>query len=91
MVIHVYEWYGYFTRRRFTPWGGTLPESTYFFTVGLHAAHVTTGLGVMAYLIIKAKKGGFSKDNYTGSRELRDLLGLRRPRLGLRLPAVLSI
>jgi cytochrome c oxidase subunit I+III len=67
IVIHVYEWYGYLTQANpFAPWGGTLPESTYFFTVGLHAAHVSTGLGVMVYLINKARKGGFSKDNLTG-------------------------
>ncbi len=67
ILLHVYEWYGYFTKANpFVPWGGTLPESTYFFTVGLHAAHVSTGLGVMIYLINKARKGGFSKGNITG-------------------------
>jgi cytochrome c oxidase subunit I+III len=68
MVIKGYEWYGYLVTRTpaFTPWGGTLPESTYFFTVGLHGAHVTAGLVVMAYLINKARKNGFSTDNFTG-------------------------
>jgi cytochrome c oxidase subunit I+III len=68
MVIKAYEWYGYIVTRNppFTPWGGTLPESTYFFTVGLHGAHVTGGIIVMVYLLNKARKGGFSKTNYTG-------------------------
>jgi cytochrome c oxidase subunit I+III len=68
MVIKGYEWYGYIVSRvpAFTPWGGTLPESTYFFTVGLHGAHVTAGLVVMAYLINKARKNGFSTSNFTG-------------------------
>jgi cytochrome c oxidase subunit I+III len=68
MVIKAYEWYGYIVTRNpsFTPWGGTLPESTYFFTVGLHGAHVTAGIVVMAYLINKARKNGFSTSNFTG-------------------------
>ncbi len=68
MLIKGYEWYGYIVSRvpAFTPWGGTLPESTYFFTVGLHGAHVTAGLVVMAYLINKARKNGFSTTNFTG-------------------------
>jgi cytochrome c oxidase subunit I+III len=67
MVIKGAEWYGYLTGSLgFTPWGGTLPESTYFFTVGLHGAHVTAGIVITAYLIQKARKGGFTKDNYTG-------------------------
>ncbi len=68
MVIKGYEWYGYLVTRvpSFTPWGGTLPESTYFFTVGLHGAHVTAGLVVMAYLINKARKNGFTTSNFTG-------------------------
>jgi cytochrome c oxidase subunit I+III len=66
--IKAYEWYGYIVTRvpPFTPWGGTLPESTYFFTVGLHGAHVTAGLVVLAYLINKARKNGFSTENFTG-------------------------
>ncbi len=68
MVIKGYEWYGYLVTKvpAFTPWGGSLPESTYFFTVGLHGAHVTAGLVVMAYLINKARKNGFSTSNFTG-------------------------
>ena len=68
LIIKAYEWYGYITNSAapFTPWGGTLPESTYFFTVGLHGAHVTAGLVVMVYLINKARKNGFSTSNFTG-------------------------
>jgi cytochrome c oxidase subunit I+III len=66
MVIKAGEWYGYITGGTFTPWGGNLPESTYFLTVGLHGAHVTAGLVIMAYLINKARKNGFSKTNFTG-------------------------
>jgi len=67
MVIKGGEWFGYLTGSLgFTPWGGTLPESTYFFTVGLHGAHVTAGIVIMAYLIQKARKGGFTKDNFIG-------------------------
>jgi len=66
MLIKAWEWYGYISSNSFTPWGGTLPESTYFFTVGLHGAHVTAGIVVMGYLINKARKGGFTKSNFTG-------------------------
>ena len=66
MVIKAFEWYGYISTGTFTPWGGSLPESSYFLTVGLHGAHVTAGLCVMAYLINKARKGGFSPSNHIG-------------------------
>jgi cytochrome c oxidase subunit I+III len=38
--------------------------STYFFTIGLHASHVLVGLLAMVYLIVKASKGGFTKENH---------------------------
>jgi cytochrome c oxidase subunit I+III len=34
--------------------------------VGLHAAHVTVGLILMAYLIRKAMMGGYTKDEHVG-------------------------
>ncbi|MDA4122921.1 MAG: cbb3-type cytochrome c oxidase subunit I [Thaumarchaeota archaeon] len=67
MIIKAGEWYGYITGSpSFAPWGGTLPESTYFFTIGLHGAHVTAGIVIMGYLIQKARKGGFKDGNITG-------------------------
>ena len=47
-------------------WYSSVAGSTYYFTVGLHAAHVTGGLVLMAYLIRKAMKGGYTKENHTG-------------------------
>lgn len=47
----------------FTPQSG-LPGSTYFLIVGLHGAHVFAGLMAMLYIIRKAWKGGFSKENH---------------------------
>jgi len=67
MVIKAGEWYGYLTGGSFTPWGGTLPESTYFLTVGLHGAHVTAGL-VVRLSNQQGQEGRVSKTNFTESR-----------------------
>jgi len=59
------EWYNLYFEKGFT-WSSSLAGSTYYFTVGLHAAHVTVGLVIMGYLIRKGMAGGFSKENHTG-------------------------
>jgi cytochrome c oxidase subunit I+III len=59
------EWYNLYFVKGFT-WYSSLAGSTYYFTVGLHAAHVTVGLILMAYLIRKAMVGGYTKDNHAG-------------------------
>lgn len=47
---------------------GTNPHiffSTYFMMTGLHGIHVLVGMGIIAWLIIKARKGAFGPDYYT--------------------------
>ncbi|HYW81680.1 MAG TPA: cbb3-type cytochrome c oxidase subunit I, partial [Spirochaetia bacterium] len=53
------EWYNLYFDKGFS-WSTSLAGSTYYFTVGLHAAHVTTGLILMVYLIKKGLMGGYS-------------------------------
>jgi len=59
------EWYTLYFTKGFT-WGSNIAGSTYYFTVGLHAAHVTVGLVLMGYLIRKAMLGGYTKENHAG-------------------------
>jgi len=59
------EWYNLYFGKGFS-WTSGLPGSTYYFTVGLHAAHVTVGLLIMVYLIRKAMLGGYSKEHHVG-------------------------
>ena len=59
------EWYNLYFGKGFS-WSTNLAGSTYYFTVGLHAAHVTVGLLLMAYLIRKAMMGGYTKENHVG-------------------------
>jgi cytochrome c oxidase subunit I+III len=63
--IKAAEWYNLYFVKGFT-WYSSVAGSTYYFTVGLHAAHVTVGLVLMAYLIRKGMKGGYTKENHTG-------------------------
>jgi len=37
----------------------------YFFMTGLHAFHMVIGLGVMAWMVLLARKGRFTRDYYT--------------------------
>ncbi|HVB95150.1 MAG TPA: cbb3-type cytochrome c oxidase subunit I [Nitrososphaerales archaeon] len=59
------EWYDLYFSKAFT-WNSSIAGSTYYFTVGLHAAHVTVGLVLMAYLIRKAMMGGYTKEHHEG-------------------------
>ncbi len=59
------EWYNLYFAKGFT-WYSSVAGSTYYFTVGLHAAHVTVGLILMAYLIRKAMMGGYTKEDHVG-------------------------
>ncbi len=59
------EWYNLYFGKGFS-WTTNLAGSTYYFTVGLHAAHVTAGLIIMVYLIKKGMMGGYTKENHTG-------------------------
>jgi len=59
------EWYNLYFAKGFT-WYSSVAGSTYYFTVGLHAAHVTVGLILMAYLIRKAMMGGYTKEDHAG-------------------------
>ncbi|MCS7143114.1 MAG: cbb3-type cytochrome c oxidase subunit I [Aigarchaeota archaeon] len=42
----------------------SLPGTTFFFTTGLHGAHVTAGLIVLVFLIYRAFKGWYLKHNH---------------------------
>lgn len=64
MVIKGYEWAGLYSEG-FTITSG-LPAASYYLTVGLHGAHVIAGLIIIAFLITKAYKNGFTKESYTG-------------------------
>jgi len=44
--------------------GSSLPASSYFVTTGAHGAHVLGGLVLMVYLISKAIRGRYLKDDY---------------------------
>jgi len=59
------EWYNLYFGKDFS-WSTSLAGSTYYFTVGLHAAHVTVGLILMVYLIRKGMMGGYTKENHVG-------------------------
>ena len=67
IAFHVYEWYSYYFVRSpaFTLASG-LAGSTYYFTVGLHAAHVISGLVIMAFIIRKASAGGYTQGDHRG-------------------------
>jgi cytochrome c oxidase subunit I+III len=73
MAVKATEWYAYFTgnygphppAQPFT-FSSQLPGSTYFFTTGLHGAHVVAGLLITVYLIKKATSGGYSAKNHLG-------------------------
>jgi len=41
-----------------------LAASVYYIIVGLHGAHVMAGLIVMAYLMVKTTRGGYTKENH---------------------------
>ncbi|MEM3670923.1 MAG: cbb3-type cytochrome c oxidase subunit I, partial [Thermoprotei archaeon] len=61
--LKFYDWYKLFSGG-LTPYS-SLFGSTYYFTTGIHAAHVIGGLGVMTYLIYKAAKGGYSSGDHS--------------------------
>jgi cytochrome c oxidase subunit I+III len=42
----------------------SLPASTFFLTTGVHGAHVTAGLLALVYLIYRAAKGYYGKENW---------------------------
>jgi len=46
--------------------GASLFFTIYFMSTGLHALHVCIGMGVLVWAMIKALKGGFGPEAYTG-------------------------
>ena len=44
--------------------GARLFLSFYFFVTGLHATHMVVGLGLMTWLVLKARRGEFTPANY---------------------------
>lgn len=62
LVNKYFEWTELF-EKGFTFSSG-LPASTYFVTTGAHGAHVLAGLVVLAFLIARALKGFYGKDNH---------------------------
>ena len=41
-----------------------LPATTFYLTTGVHGAHVLAGMLVLLYIIVKAFKGMYGKDNH---------------------------
>jgi cytochrome c oxidase subunit I+III len=66
MGIKGVEWYDLFIRSPPFTFASGLPASTYYFTVGIHGAHVTAGLIMMLYLIKKTLNGGYAKESHIG-------------------------
>jgi cytochrome c oxidase subunit I+III len=64
LSIKVIEWAQLYSRIPPFTIGSGLPGSTYYFMTGLHAAHLLVGLILMAFLITKGVKGGFTKTNH---------------------------
>ncbi|MEM2580823.1 MAG: cbb3-type cytochrome c oxidase subunit I [Candidatus Caldarchaeum sp.] len=62
LVIKGMEWLHLF-EQGFTFTSG-LPATTFYITTGVHGAHVTAGLIVLAYLLVKAFKNLYTKDNH---------------------------
>ncbi|MEM4311022.1 MAG: cbb3-type cytochrome c oxidase subunit I [Nitrososphaerales archaeon] len=56
------EWEELF-KHGFTP-SSSLPATIFYTTTGIHGAHVLAGLIVLLYLLVRAYKGGFSRENY---------------------------
>jgi cytochrome c oxidase subunit I+III len=64
LSIKIFEWWKlYSDSPPFTIASG-LPGSTYYFMTGIHAVHVLVGLALMAFLITKGIKGGFTKSSH---------------------------
>ncbi|HIQ29649.1 MAG TPA: cytochrome C oxidase subunit I [Candidatus Caldiarchaeum subterraneum] len=42
-----------------------LPAAAFYITTGAHGAHVAAGLVVLAYIIAKAFKGGYTRENHS--------------------------
>jgi cytochrome c oxidase subunit I+III len=66
IAIHAVEWYSLFFGPSPFTWSSGLPGSTYFFTVGLHSGHVLARMSMIVYLVYRARKGGYSRDGYSG-------------------------
>jgi cytochrome c oxidase subunit I+III len=67
MGVKISEWVNLgglgFTLGAATP-GWSLAASAYYIVVGLHGAHVTAGLLMMAYLMKKTAGGSYTKDSH---------------------------
>jgi cytochrome c oxidase subunit I+III len=64
MGVKAAEWYGLFNLSAPFTFGSGLPASTYYFTTGLHGAHVLAGMLATLYLIRRTMNGSFSKENH---------------------------
>ncbi|MBI3859198.1 MAG: cbb3-type cytochrome c oxidase subunit I [Thaumarchaeota archaeon] len=64
MGIKGSEWYQLFHLENAFNFTAGLPASVYYFTTGLHGAHVLAGMLVTLYLIKRTLNGGFSKENH---------------------------
>jgi len=64
MGIKGSEWYQLFHLENAFNFTAGLPASVYYFTTGLHGAHVIAGMLVTAYLIKRTLNGGFSSQNH---------------------------
>ncbi len=57
-----------FDVEQFGQWGNQarIFFSLYFAMTGLHAFHMVVGLGIMTWVFLKAKRGGFTPERYVG-------------------------
>ena len=63
---------GYFTNTELKQPKSDLFFSLYFMMTGLHGIHVLVGIGLLGWLVMRARRGDFSSDYYTPV----DLVGL---------------
>lgn len=75
MVVKYFEYthkfeIGIFPGENYTFTGIDDPQASIFFSIyymmtGLHGIHVIIGIGLIGWLILKARKGAFSSEYYT--------------------------
>ncbi len=72
------------------PYGAQIFFSLYFIMTGIHAAHMVVGIVLMTIILVMAWRGRFGPDVLRAGRSLGPLLALRRHRLDLPVPVVVS-
>ena len=75
LVIEMTEWHGLYQEGLMPGFNFTFHEGDfghvqlfyclYFSMTGLHASHVTIGIGILLTMLVRAARGGFSPEYYT--------------------------